>query len=70
MLTSFSGTRVHRNNRNEESGQDVEERKNKIHFDRSQQVRLAPPEPWKAQHGDAYAELQVELNCDKYKWKL
>lgn len=65
MLTSFDGTRVHRYNRNEESGQDVEDRKNEIHFDWPRQVRLAPPEPRKAQHGDAYAELQIQLNSLK-----
>lgn len=64
-LTSFDGTRVHRNNRNEESGQDVEDRKDEIYFDRPQQIRLAPPKPRKAQHGDAYAELQIELNSSK-----
>lgn len=61
-LTGFHGTRVHRNNRNEESGQDVEDREDEVYFDRPRQIRLAPPKPRKAQHGDAYAELQIELN--------
>lgn len=62
ILTSFNGTRVHRNNSNEESGQDVEDRPDEIHLDRPRQIRLTPPKPRKAQHGDAYAELQIELN--------